>query len=293
MTPHGNASPVLRIAASRPLAERLASSPAAAAIKVVDRPPYDAALIDSLAGESPAATVRQVWLYDGRLGPQPAEALARDPPVLLLAARDRGGSPSAWEAYALAALLIRGAEPPATAAESRSWTLSRVDDIAQAAAEADRTVRALGGGDAAARAAADVMHEIAANALLDAPADPSGRPRYAHGRDRVTAVDPDDACSVWLASDGERLYLGARDRFGRLAPAAIARAAARVGKGIRVDDRGGGAGLGLVRVLAASDLVAVRVVPQRSTEVLCAVGLDPRRRRGQEPKSVLVHIAGA
>ncbi len=55
----------------------------------------------------------------------------------------------------------------------------------------------------------------------------------------------------------------------------------------RVDASGGGAGLGLRRILEHSDVVAVRVAAGRESRVLCVVDLGEARRRATQPKSLL------
>jgi hypothetical protein len=143
----------------------------------------------------------------------------------------------------------------------------------------------------AAEACADVMYELAANALLDAPVDGSGAPRYAHRRDDpALRISPEDAAVIAFGVKGAHVFLGAVDRFGRLGPEPIARTLDGLGGRAKVNSEGGGAGLGMRRILEQSDLVAVRVVPGRTTEVLCAVELREVRRRAQGSKSLFFSV---
>jgi hypothetical protein len=231
-------------------------------------------------------SARELLLFDGRLGPSQAALLERQPPPLLLALREPGGGPSAWEVRVLSALLNRQRmQPPGV--QGVKLRLERVLDLKAASSEAAALVESAGGSRSAANLAADVMHELAANALLDAPVDASGTPLYAHRREEVQAVAPQDACEVSMAVGEGGIYLEAMDRFGRLTAGPIARALASLGGRVQVNVSGGGAGLGMRRILEHSELIATRVLTGRETRMLCVVGLGESRRRSSLPKSLL------
>jgi hypothetical protein len=225
-------------------------------------------------------------LFDGRLGPAHAALLERQPPPLLLAVREPGGGPSAWEVRVLSALLQRQRMLP-PGVQGVKLRLERVMDLKAASSEASALVESCGGSRSAANLAAEVMHELAANALLDAPVDASGTPLYAHRRQEVQTVAPQDACEVAMAVGEGGVYLEAVDRFGRLTAGPIARALASLGGRVQVNVSGGGAGLGMRRILEHSELIATRVVSGRETRMLCVVGLGESRRRSSLPKSLL------
>ena len=237
-------------------------------------------------GGSARAPARELVLFDGRLGPAHAAMLERKPPALLLATRDPGGLPSAWEMRVLGALLRGEPLMPPGAPVAKLW-LERVVDLKGASSEAAALVEASKGSRSAANLAAEVMHELAANALLDAPVDARGTPLYAHRRESVQAVAPEHVCQVSLAVGEGGLFLEAVDLFGRLTPGPIARALASLGGRMQVNASGGGAGLGLRRILEACELIAVRVVPGKETRMLGVVGLGEARRRAALPKSLL------
>lgn len=237
-------------------------------------------------GGSARAPARELVLFDGRLGPAHAAMLERTPPALLLATREPGGLPSAWEMRVLGALLKGETLMPPGAPAAKLW-LERVMDLQGASSEAAALVEATGGSRSAASLAAEVMHELAANALLDAPVDASGTPLYAHRRESVRAVAPEHVCEVSFAVGEGGLFLEAVDVFGRLTPGPLARALASLGGRMQVNASGGGAGLGLRRILEACELIAVRVVPGRETRMLGVVGLGEARRRAALPKSLL------
>ena len=147
--------------------------------------------------------------------------------------------------------LLRG-EPllPPGSRPAKLW-LEHVTDLKAAASEASALVESSGGSRTAAALAAEVTHELAANALLDAPVDARGEAIYAHRRDSVRAVAPEHVCEVSLAVASEGIYLEAVDLFGRLEPGPLARAVASWGGRMQVNASGGGAGLGMRRILEA------------------------------------------
>lgn len=232
------------------------------------------------------ASLRRLVLFDGKLQPAHAELLRRDPPALLLATREPDSGPTEWEAHLVGAVLRGGPLVPPGVTVARQ-KIRRLKDVQSAAEAAGLVVQEAGGTKTAAQLAEDVLHELAVNALLDAPVDAQGQPKYAHRRTEVQEVDPDDACELGLAVDGSRIYLEAVDRFGRLTTGPFARALDSYGGRVQVNSSGGGAGLGLRRMIEHSDVIAVRVVRGRESRVLCAVDLGDARRRAAFPKSLL------
>ncbi|NPC85366.1 hypothetical protein HPC49_45130, partial [Pyxidicoccus fallax] len=149
---------------------------------------------------------RRLVLFDGRLSPAHAEALRREPPPLLLATRGPDGRPAAWEVRLLGSLLRGGALLPEGADVTRH-RLQRVVDIGVTAEAASAAVSRAGGSRVAAGLVGDVVHELAANALLDAPVDSRGEPRYAHRRTEVREVAEEDACELSFAVEDGRMWL--------------------------------------------------------------------------------------
>ena len=238
------------------------------------------------AGSGRGARARELVLFDGRLEPSHAALLEKDPPALLLATREPGGTHSAWELKVLNALLRGQPLLPQGVPVAKLW-LEHVSDFKVASSEATALVETAKGSRNAASLAADVMHELAANALLDAPVDASGTPFYAHRRESIQAVAPEHVCQVSMAVGEGGIYLEAVDLFGRLPPGPIARAVSSLGGRAQVNASGGGAGLGMRRILEHCDLIAVRVVPGKETRMLGVVGLGEGRRRAALPKSLL------
>ena len=158
-----------------------------------------------------------------------------------------------------------------------------------AAREASAVVKAAGGSPTAASLATDITHELVANALLDAPADGQGNPKYAFRRDQSPVIAVDDACEVAIGVGDGRVFVSVSDRFGRFKPEPVAAAVATFGQRAQVRMGGGGAGLGLRRVLEHSDLFVARVVEGIKTEVICALELEGPRRRADGLKSILFY----
>ncbi|ABF87807.1 hypothetical protein MXAN_4558 [Myxococcus xanthus DK 1622] len=227
---------------------------------------------------------RRLVLFDGKLTPAHAEALRGEPPALLLATRASDGRPSPWETRLLGDLLRGAPLLPAGASRHRLQSVADINATGEAAAQAVTQAR---GSRTAAALVGDVVHELAANAMWDAPVDAQGQHRYAHRRSEVREVAPEDACELSFVVEEGRMWLEVVDRFGGLRPGPFARALGGWGGRVQVDASGGGAGLGLRRILEHSDVVAVRVAAGRESRVLCVVDLGEARRRATQPKSLL------
>jgi hypothetical protein len=246
--------------------------------------PTQAADVIFTSDENTIGRWKTVALSDGGLGPRQAKVL-----------RDRGGcawlatghlsSPDDWAAR-FSARWVNGAELlPDVHAEH--YYVGQREGLLRAGQRAAELVRAHGAGAGAADAAQEVMYELAANAVLDAPADASGSPSYAFRRneDDLTIKAGDEAV-VSMAVQGKVLYLLAMDRFGRFDPAPLVRTLDAFGGKARVDSSGGGGGLGLRRILDKSALFAARIRPGQHTEALAVVELEEIRSRRARPKSV-------
>ncbi len=222
--------------------------------------------------------------YDGRLEPRAAPLFSRQDGVLLVALR--GGSGVArWELELIQRFLGRAPlMPPDVTVQELE--VASMEDLAVVADLVRSVIAAAGANQASQEIGSDVVYELCANALLDAPVDETGQPRYAHRRHESPEIAPGDACSLELAVDEGLLYACVTDRFGRLTPAPLARTISGLGQRAKVDASGGGAGLGFRRLIDNGELLAARVVPDRSTEVMCVVSLTELRRRSAGMKSV-------
>ena len=249
------------------------------------RGPSGSLTVSTYAALQDAAIEHLAILFDGKLGQEHSQALRRTPPALLLACRAPDGALAEWELGALAAFVTGDSLVPATGL-SREFPLRQMPDIENAAAQTETFVRAAGGGSYPAAAAADVMHELAANALLDAPTNPDGSKRYAHRRHEAPTIAPEDAARARIVVSGEHIYLQAADRFGGLGPEPVAAALSQQGGRVHLNPDGGGAGLGILRMVDQSDLTVFRVARGRRCEVTCVVSAENVRRRSARPKSI-------
>src|SRR5205085_97191 len=98
--------------------------------------------------------------------------------------------------------------------------------------------------------------------------------------------DEEDGCKLGYGVASKRMFVVVTDRFGRFGVDPLAATLEGVGRPAQLKIAGGGAGLGLRKLVEGCDAVVVRVAPGRRTEVLCAVELSGPRRRAGLPKSV-------
>jgi hypothetical protein len=115
-----------------------------------------------------------------------------------------------------------------------------------------------------------VAEELFTNALYDAPVDAAGRFLHAGTSRRVPVELEGEPVQVELMTDGRRVGISVRDPFGSLTAAQVL---AYLTKCLRagadqVDDKPGGAGLGLYYVLESLSHLAINLKPGRATEVL-------------------------
>ncbi len=118
----------------------------------------------------------------------------------------------------------------------------------------------------------DVADELLMNAVYDAPVDRlSGAHRY-HGLPRTTPVvlAADERPVLRFASDGRRFGVSITDPFGGLSPTTFRH---YVAKGLRggdsqIDQKVGGAGLGLYLLFSSLNSLVLNVHRGRQTEVI-------------------------
>ncbi len=115
------------------------------------------------------------------------------------------------------------------------------------------------------------VEELVMNALYNAPVDAEGKQRFAStDRNEVVTMEPGQEVIVTFALNDRRLGVSVQDSFGELG---VDRALQRLGKCFRmgdsqVEDKDGGAGLGLYVSFGALSQLVVNVAPQRCTEVV-------------------------
>ncbi|MCB9729869.1 MAG: ATP-binding protein [Deltaproteobacteria bacterium] len=126
----------------------------------------------------------------------------------------------------------------------------------------------------------DVADELITNAVYDAPSDATGQRLYA-ALDRRQPVELDDASrpTLRMACEDGHVRVAVEDPFGSLALETVRYYLA---KGLRagndqVDDKQGGAGLGLTRIYESVDRMTVKVEPGRRTEITATIELGGAR----------------
>ena len=116
-----------------------------------------------------------------------------------------------------------------------------------------------------------VADELVTNALYNAPMSREGAPRFAHlHRNEPVMLEPGEQVVMQLCSDGRRLGISARDPFGSLQPQRVLEYLVKcLRRGSdQVDDKEGGAGLGLYFIFDAAAHFVVNVAPGSSTEMI-------------------------
>ena len=129
------------------------------------------------------------------------------------------------------------------------------------------------------------VDELVTNALYHAPAAPPSSTRRTHvSRASPVTLEPDEEIVVMLVSDGRRAGVSVSDPFGCLTQARalehLAKYARREGQ--QVDEKPGGAGLGICYVFDAMSELVINIAPRKRTEIIGVVELDDTFRRTME-----------
>jgi hypothetical protein len=120
----------------------------------------------------------------------------------------------------------------------------------------------------------ELTHEMLMNAMYDAPADPSGRAKYAQNRKADLALPEPEQPTLRLATDGTRLVLQVSDPFGRLHRKHVFDGLARGLAQGEMDQSHGGAGLGMMVCHNSTGAMFFDVARGRHTEVTGIFELD-------------------
>lgn len=124
--------------------------------------------------------------------------------------------------------------------------------------------------------------EMVTNAVYNAPVDKDGHPRFASlsRRQRVT-LEPHEAVTVRYGYDGRRLCLATTDPFGSLKPSVVLDYLSKCfgrGEG-QIDDKEGGAGLGLYTVFNLVHHFVLNIAPGKRTEAIGLMEVSQSYRR--------------
>jgi CheY-like chemotaxis protein len=151
------------------------------------------------------------------------------------------------------------------------------DDVVECVAD---HVTWLGAGSETRRAVAAVVDELVTNAIYDAPRTAEGTPRYA-ARDRKEkfALDPWEHVHVRWGSSGDHIAISVSDSFGALRPEHVRACLRRclTDEGDQIEQKAGGAGLGLYTALSYCTQLVVNIEHGTRTELIALIDL----RRGQ------------
>ena len=140
-----------------------------------------------------------------------------------------------------------------------------------------------------------VVDELVTNAVYNAPRDVHGRARYSSlDRRQKVSLTPSEYVNVQFGSDGNVFALSVSDQFGALAPD-------RIRSGLRrcyteddqIEQKAGGAGLGLYTVLNSCDRLVINLEPEQKTEVIAISKLSRRNSRGRRGSHSLHLFTGS
>lgn len=116
-----------------------------------------------------------------------------------------------------------------------------------------------------------VAEELILNAVIHAPRDAQGNPKYEHIGPRPDLVlDKGEEVHVTYGCDGQRLMLSVTDNFGRLEKRTLRSYLVRAfdGAPLQTEDKASGAGLGLSMSLRSIHQLIFNIQDQRRTEVI-------------------------
>ena len=152
-------------------------------------------------------------------------------------------------------------------------------------------VRALGGGRRLVESVGLVADELVTNAVYNAPRGSDGQPRYAHRsrRDKVT-LEPTEYVRLDYGSDGRVFGIAVTDNFGQLTRDTIRSGIERcLTSNDPIEQKQGGAGLGLYTALGSVNQLVVNVEEGVKTEVIALWDLE-RRGRGTGASPGSLHV---
>jgi len=153
-------------------------------------------------------------------------------------------------------------------AADRDEAVEQVEDAASELALSRGQIKAIG----------NIADELITNAVYNAPRDEEGRARY-EGTSRRVKVELEEHERVRLhyGSDGFRFGIAVTDPFGALTRERVQSAFRRcLGEAEQIENKDGGAGLGLYTVLKSCCQLVINVEPGRRTEVVALVDLERR-----------------
>ncbi|HJZ88909.1 MAG TPA: hypothetical protein VKN99_27240 [Polyangia bacterium] len=139
-----------------------------------------------------------------------------------------------------------------------------------------------------------IVDEVVTNAIFNAPRDPDGKPKYAHlnRREPVTLATTEQA-ELLFACDGGYIGVAQVDPFGALTQDTVVGYLNRcLVKGPRqVEEKLGGAGIGLFRVFQSLSKFVINIEPNHRTEVIALIDLRLTMKKFKQfPKSFHIFV---
>lgn len=206
----------------------------------------------------------------------------------VLGRKDFESPPRAWEVAMVARRLAQLASPPLSIpplAAYLDWGATMMELDVRSTADRDGAVAKLGelvGALAVPKRVSEMFgelaHELIMNAMYGAPVDAAGKPKYAGDRKAEIVLEDNERPLVRFGTDGTRLVLQVRDPFGRLERRHVVDGLARGLAGGEMDQRHGGAGLGMMVCHNASSAMLFDVARGKHTEVTAMFELDMNLR---------------
>lgn len=124
----------------------------------------------------------------------------------------------------------------------------------------------------------DVSEELVMNALYNAPTE-AGFFKRVHSRAEDVELPPDRACEISYGVDDNVAFVRARDSFGAFKRNRLLDVLSRCStQEVALDERNGGAGLGMWRIFSSASSICLSVIPNHVTEITVAIGKNDSRR---------------
>jgi len=203
----------------------------------------------------------------------------------VLARKDFESAPRSWEIVMTARRLASGNGAPPPISAYLDWGFQTLELDVRSTSDRDAAVASIQDFIAklnvpkrVSEMFGELAHELIMNALYDAPADASGRPKYASDRKADVRLSDSERPVVRLATDGSKLVLQVRDPFGRLERHHVFDGLARGLAGGEMDTTHGGAGLGMMVCHNSSSAMFFDVARGKHTEVTAVFELDMNLR---------------
>lgn len=169
---------------------------------------------------------------------------------------------------------------PGFGVELRSMILTRADDRDVAVERILEFLRGLEVGRQMLSTIGVVADELITNAIYNAPRDDSGQPLYASTcrREKITLA-PREYVRVQFGCNGQRFALAVNDKFGALTGDHLRSGLRRcLSNEDQIEQKAGGAGLGLYMVLTSCSQLVINLEPGTRTEVIAGWDLEKRLR---------------